>query len=64
MLFGQLQIDSIGLLTKQLSHDNLLTSSYTALVDITAKINDVRRLTLIPRLSKLRVFYFIIFYKL
>lgn len=56
MIFGQLQIDSIGSLTKQSTHDSLLAPSYSALIDITAKLNDVRRLTLIPRLSKLKVF--------
>lgn len=56
MLFGQLQIDIVSSLTKQSSNENSLLPSYTTLVDITAKLNDIRRLTLIPRLFKLKVF--------
>uniref|UniRef100_A0A915EJ09 Conserved oligomeric Golgi complex subunit 1 n=1 Tax=Ditylenchus dipsaci TaxID=166011 RepID=A0A915EJ09_9BILA len=45
MVFGQLQVEHVSGNSKD---SNNLNASYSALVDITPKIADVRRLTLIP----------------
>lgn len=51
MMFGQLQEEPLN----PSKDSNLLTSNYSSLIDITPKIEDIRRLALIPRLSKLKV---------
>jgi hypothetical protein len=50
MLFGQLQVENVSLSPK----DNAISASYSAVVDVTPKIENPPRLTLIPRLSKLK----------
>lgn len=51
MIFGQLQEEPLT----PSKDSTLLNSNYSTLIDITPKIEDIRRLTLIPRLSKLKV---------
>jgi len=51
MMFGQLQSEPITAFNKE----SQLEESYSSLVDLIPRVQDVQRLAQIPRLSKFRV---------